>query len=107
MRIGDYKYRFIDQPSGWLGGTVKLDWPILRQPPPRSRSSAPGMARVARTTSNWFMYEFWRFVFVQQEVAEVRPDLHRVSRRMQKPASFNLDAVKEQVSRAIQSHRGA
>ncbi len=24
-----YKYRFIDQPSGWLGGTVKVDWPIL------------------------------------------------------------------------------
>ena len=29
MRIDDYKYRFIDQPNGWLGGTVKPDWPIL------------------------------------------------------------------------------
>ncbi len=29
VRIGDYKYRFIDQPGGWLGGTVKVDWPIL------------------------------------------------------------------------------
>ena len=29
VRIGDYKYRFIDQPQGWLGGTVKVDWPIL------------------------------------------------------------------------------
>ena len=27
---------------------------------------------------NWFVYEFWRFVFVQQEVAKLRPDLHRV-----------------------------
>ena len=29
VRIDDYKYRFIDQPGGWLGGTVKVDWPIL------------------------------------------------------------------------------
>ena len=29
VRIDDYKYRFIDQPDGWLGGTVKVDWPIL------------------------------------------------------------------------------
>ena len=29
VRIDDFKYRFIDQPSGWFGGTVKLDVPIL------------------------------------------------------------------------------
>ena len=29
VRIDDYKYRFTDQPNGWLGGTVKVDWPIL------------------------------------------------------------------------------
>jgi hypothetical protein len=29
VRVNDYKYRFIDQPGGWLGGTVKVDWPIL------------------------------------------------------------------------------
>jgi len=29
VRVNDYKYRFIDQPNGWLGGTVKVDWPIL------------------------------------------------------------------------------
>jgi arylsulfatase A-like enzyme len=28
-RIGDYKYRFTDQPTGWLGATVKVDWPVL------------------------------------------------------------------------------
>ena len=25
VRIDDFKYRFIDQPNGWLGGTVKPD----------------------------------------------------------------------------------
>ena len=29
VRIGDYKYRFLDQPNGWLGGTVKPNMPIL------------------------------------------------------------------------------
>ena len=29
VRIDDFKYRFIDQPNGWLGGTVKVDVPIL------------------------------------------------------------------------------
>src|SRR5499433_3932307 len=28
-RVDDYKYRFTDQPTGWLGSTVKVDWPIL------------------------------------------------------------------------------
>ena len=29
VRIDDYKYRFTDQPNGWFGGTVKVDWPTL------------------------------------------------------------------------------
>ena len=29
VRINDFKYRFTDQPQGWIGGTVKVDWPIL------------------------------------------------------------------------------
>ena len=29
VRVNDYKYRFTDQPNGWLGATVKVDWPIL------------------------------------------------------------------------------
>jgi hypothetical protein len=29
VRIDDFKYRFTDQPGGWLGATEKVDWPIL------------------------------------------------------------------------------
>ena len=29
VRIDYFKYRFIDQPSGWFGDTVKVDFPIL------------------------------------------------------------------------------
>ena len=28
-RVDDYKYRFIDQPQGWVGNTVKLDVPVV------------------------------------------------------------------------------
>jgi arylsulfatase A-like enzyme len=27
VRLDDWKFRMIDQPNGWLAGTVKLDWP--------------------------------------------------------------------------------
>jgi arylsulfatase len=36
VRIDDFKYRFIDQPGGWLGATVKVDWAI----PSSARASA-------------------------------------------------------------------
>ena len=29
VRIDDFKYRFIDQPNGWLGGKVQVDVPTL------------------------------------------------------------------------------
>ena len=80
VRIDDFKYRFIDQPSGWLGGTVKVDWPILTnlRLDPFERTGMPDGKSGSLAYYNWFMYEFWRFVFVQQEVGEVRADLHRV-----------------------------
>jgi hypothetical protein len=67
VRIGDYKYRFIDQPQGWLGGTVRVDWPMLTniRLDPFERTGIGGSLEYA----SWMTYEFWRFVFVQQEVA--------------------------------------
>ena len=32
VRIDDYKYRFIDQPGGWIGSTVKPDMPTPGKP---------------------------------------------------------------------------
>ena len=68
VRIDDFKYRFIDQPQGWLGGTVKLDWPSLvnlRLDPFERTGLAGSLAYY-----NWFVFQFWRFAFVQQEVAK-------------------------------------
>jgi arylsulfatase len=104
VRIGDYKYRFIDQPQGWLGGTVKVDWPILTnlRLDPLERT---GMGQ-SLEQAEWFKYEFWRFVFVQQEVAKFGESFVQFP-PIQKPASFNLDAVKEQVVKAVAGKAGA
>jgi arylsulfatase len=49
----------------------------------------------------WFVYEFWRFVFVQQVVGKFVESFIEFP-PMQKPASFNLEALKEQVTRIKQ-----
>ena len=48
---------------------------------------------------SWFQYEFWRFVFVQQEVAKLAQTAIEFP-PMQKGASFNLDAVKAKIEAA-------
>jgi len=103
MRIGDFKYRFIDQPNGWFGGTVKVDWPILvnLRLDPFERTGLQGSLFV----KDWWVYEFWRFVFVQQEVAKLAQTAIEFP-PMQKGASFNLEAVKAQIEKAAAAHAG-
>ena len=50
----------------------------------------------------WFKYEFWRFVSVQQEVGKLAQTAIEFP-PMQKGASFNLEAVKEQILKAAQT----
>jgi len=96
VRVGDYKYRFIDQPNGWLGGTVKVDWPILvnLRLDPFERTGLSG----SLAFYNWFAYEFWRFVLVQQEIGKYAPTFLEFP-PMQKGASFNLEALKEELQK--------
>jgi arylsulfatase A-like enzyme len=103
VRIGDYKYRFIDQPGGWLGGTVKVDWPILTnlRLDPLERTGITG----SMGYSNWYIYEFWRYVYVQQEIEKVGKTFIEFP-PMQRGASFNLEAVREQILKAINSRSG-
>jgi len=107
-RVGDFKYRFTDQPSGWFGNTTKVDWPIvtnLRLDP----FERTGLTVNAQTGSvayiNWYMYEFWRGVFVQQETAKLGQTFIDFP-PAQKGASFNLEAVKEQVEKAMAARGG-
>jgi arylsulfatase A-like enzyme len=97
VRVGDYKYRFIDQPGGWLGGTVKPDWPIMvnLRLDPMERTGMSGSMEYA----DWMKYAFWHFVFVQDVVGEFAKTFIEFP-QMQKPATFNLDAIKGQVELA-------
>jgi arylsulfatase A-like enzyme len=103
VRLDDFKYRFTDQPGGWLGATEKVDWPILtnlRLDPYERTGMFNGKDNGSIAYYNWFAYEFWRFVFVQQEVAKAAQTLIEFP-PMQGGASFNMSAVKEQVEKAI------
>jgi len=105
VRIDDFKYRFTDQPGGWLGGTIKVDWPILTnlRSDPYERTGMPNGANGSLAYYNWFLYEFWRFQFVQKEVAKVAQTAIQFP-PMQPGASFNLEAVKAQIEKARAAH---
>jgi arylsulfatase A-like enzyme len=103
VRIDDFKYRFIDQPGGWIGEKTKLDVPLLTnlRLDPFERTGWPdsGTKFGAQQYFDWFKYEFWRFVFVQQEVEKLAMTAIEFP-PMQKGASFNLDAVKAKIAAA-------
>jgi len=50
--------------------------------------------------ANWFTYEFWRFVYVQQEVAKAAQTLIEFP-PMQKGASFNLEQLKQELDKKM------
>jgi len=104
VRLDDFKYRFIDQPGGWLGGTVKVDWPLLTnlRLDPFERTGLTGSLNYY----TWFFNEFWRFVLVQEVVGKLAQSALEFP-PMQAGASFNLDAVKEQIDRAMAAHAGS
>jgi arylsulfatase len=110
VRIDDYKYRFIEQPTGWLGAKEHVDAPSITnlRLDPFERLGTPenGTLDGAQGYFNeWFMYQFWRFVFVQQEVAKLAMTAIDYP-PMQKGASFNLDAVKAKIEEAIKQRAG-
>jgi arylsulfatase len=103
VRVDDFKYRFIDQPGGWLGEKTKADVPYLTnlRLDPFERTGWPENMSKGGSLQyfGWFKYEFWRFVFVQQAVAKLAMTAIEFP-PMQKGASFNLDAVKAQIEKA-------
>lgn len=108
VRVDNYKYRFIDQPGGWIGATVKPDWPILvnLRLDPFERTGLPAGSNGSLAFYNWYAYEFWRFVFVKQEVAKVAQTFLEFP-PMQKGASFNLEALKAEMEKRMEQIEAA
>jgi len=103
VRIDNFKYRFTDQPNGWFGATEKVDWPILvdLRLDPFERTGMPtGSGGSVFYFSEWFATQFWRFVFVQQQVGKLAQSALDFP-PMQKGASFNLEALKEELAKKI------
>jgi arylsulfatase A-like enzyme len=104
VRIDDYKFRFIDQPAGWLGEKTHPDVPYITnlRLDPFERTGWPnnGTKEGGQQYFDWFKYQFWRFVFVQQTIAkEIQTFIDYPP--MQRGASFNLDAVKAEMAKRM------
>ena len=107
VRIDDYKFRFIDQPRA---GSAARSSSIGRSSPISAsiRSSgwgSQGQQWLVRLRTDWFIHEFWRFVFVQQEVGKCAQTFIDFP-PMQRGASFNLEAVKAQIQEQIRQMKG-
>src|SRR6478609_8092126 len=111
LRLDDFKFQFYQQPLGWPGPKVTTDMPgmgNIRQDPFERTPSING-----ETLNNlgggymndFYAREFWRFVLVQQRVADLAKTAIDYP-PMQDPASFNLDAVKKQIDDMIKAHQG-
>jgi arylsulfatase A-like enzyme len=110
VRIDDYKFRFIDQPAGWLGEKTKPDVPYITnlRLDPFERTGWPnnGTKEGGQQYFDWFKYQFWRFVFVQQLMGKELQTFIEFP-PMQRGASFNLDAVKAEMAKKMEQAAAA
>jgi arylsulfatase len=105
VRVKDFKYRFTDQPTGWLGSTVKVDWPILvnlRLDPFERTGMYDGKNNGSLYFPTWWGFEFWRFVLVQQEIGKYAQTFLDYP-PMQAGASFNLSALKAELDKKMEA----
>jgi arylsulfatase len=111
VRIDDFKYQFYQQPQGWPGPKVTTDMPTMvniRQDPFERFPMIGGESALTGAFgygNDFFAREFWRFVLVQDRVAELAKTAIDYP-PMQDPASFNLEAVKRKVEEMIKNRPG-
>ncbi len=80
VRIDDFKYRFIDQPGGWIGEKTHPDAPVLTnlRLDPFDRTTWPNGNVGSYQYFDWFRFEFWLRVRPAGS-GEAGHDGHRVS----------------------------
>jgi arylsulfatase A-like enzyme len=105
-RVDSYKYTFKEQPGGWIGDTVTLGAPTvvnLRLDPFERTAFHKGNVG-SLEYMEWYKYEFWRFVLVQQKVEELAQTAIEFP-PLQAGSSFGLSAVKAQIAEAMRKHQ--
>jgi arylsulfatase A-like enzyme len=111
VRLDDFKFQFLQQPQGWPGPKVVTDMPMIeniRQDPFERFPMISGESALTGAFgygNDFFAREFWRFVLVQQRVAQLAKTAINFP-PMQDPASFNLEAVKKQIDEMMKAHEG-
>jgi arylsulfatase len=111
LRLDDFKFQFYQQPQGWPGPKVTTDmpWMVNIRQDPFERTPSIGEESLndlgGGYMNDFYAREFWRFVLVQQKVAELAKTAIDYP-PMQDPASFNLEAVKKKIEEMIKSHEG-
>jgi arylsulfatase len=97
--------------SGWPGEKLDTDMPgivNIRQDPFERTPSIRGESMNdlgGGYMNDFYGREFWRFVSVQQTVADLAKTAIAFP-PMQAPASFNLDEIKRKIDEVIKSHEG-
>jgi arylsulfatase len=81
-----------------------VDWPILvnLRLDPFERTGLPTPNGGSLAFYNWFAYEFWRFVFVKDEIGKYAQTFLEYP-PMQPGASFNLEALKAELEKKMQA----
>jgi arylsulfatase A-like enzyme len=111
IRIDDFKFQFFQQPYGWPGEKVTTDMPTIvniRQDPFERTPAVRGESLNnlgGGYMNDFYAREFWRFVAVQQKVGELAKTAIEFP-PMQKPASFSLQGVKDQIEETIKAREG-
>jgi arylsulfatase A-like enzyme len=105
-RVDDYKYTFKVQPDGWLGDTETLGAPTITnlRLDPFERTAWFKGTNGSLEYFQWYKYEFWRFVLVQQKVEELAKTAIDFP-PMQRGASFGIAGVKAQIEEAMRKRQ--
>jgi arylsulfatase len=108
VRIDDYKYRFIDQPNGWLGAKTQVDIPYLincasirlsaRAGPTTERKKARSNTSIGSSSSSGALFSSSRSMGKELQTFLDYPP-------MQKGASFNLEAVKAEMAKKMHKRK--
>jgi len=107
VRLDDYKFILKQQPGGWIGDTVTPGAPPIAnlRLDPFERSLFHDGNNGSLEYMEWYKFQFWRFVQVQDAVKELAMSAIEFP-PMQKGSSFTMEAVAAQIRAAIAKQAG-